>query len=153
TSEDALLDKVSEGLATPIPPSINSGPAPCQENVVIGDSIDIQRFPIPIYSPKDGGAYITAGITVSTDPETGIPDIGHYRFMVLDGKKMSFLADENHRFHKNLEKCRRLGVKPKAALVIGVDPILAYTCQFKVADDVNDWHIAGGLRGEPVELV
>ena len=41
---------------------------------------------------------------------------------------------------------------PKAALVIGVDPILAYTCQVQVPDDTNDWNVAGGLRGAPVEL-
>ena len=153
STESALLDKVSASLAKPIPPHIGSGPAPCQENVIRADAIDIRRFPIPIYSPKDGGAYITAGIAVSVDPQTGVPDIGHYRFMVLDGKKMSFLADENHRFGKNLEKYRQLGIKPQGALVIGADPILAYTCQFKVPDDTNDWHLAGGLRGAPVELV
>ena len=41
---------------------------------------------------------------------------------------------------------------PKAALVIGVDPILAYTCQVQVPDETNDWNVAGGLRGAPVEL-
>ncbi len=152
-TEDNLLRKVSEGLARPISPNVVPGQAECQENVICGDAIDITRFPIPTYSPKDGGAYITAGIVVTADPETGIPNIGHYRFMVLDGKRMSFFAEENHRFGKNIAKCRRLGIKPQAALVVGCDPILAYTCQFKVTDDTDDWQVAGGLRGEPVELV
>ena len=46
-----------------------------------------------------------------------------------------------------------MGVTPKAALIIGVDPILAYTCQVQVHDQTNDWEVAGGLRGEPIELV
>jgi 4-hydroxy-3-polyprenylbenzoate decarboxylase/2,5-furandicarboxylate decarboxylase 1 len=46
-----------------------------------------------------------------------------------------------------------MGVTPKAALIIGVDPVLAYTCQVQVSDATNDWEIAGGLRGAPVELV
>ena len=45
-----------------------------------------------------------------------------------------------------------MGVTPKAALIIGVDPILAYTCQVQVHDQTNDWAVAGGLRGAPVEL-
>src|SRR5262249_40034418 len=118
-----------------------------------GDAIDINRFPIPTYSPKDGGAYITAGITVSADPETGVPDIGHYRFMILDRNRMSFCAEYNHRFGAHIAKSRRLGKKSYGALVMGCDPILAYTCQFKVPEDTNDWNIAGGLRGAPVELV
>ena len=120
--------------------------------VITGDDIDIRRFPIPTYSPKDGGPYITPGIVVSKDPETGVPDIGHYRFLILGKDTFSFSAQPFHRFGKNLAKCQKLGIMPKAALVIGVDPILAYTCQVQVPDDTNDWDVAGGLRGAPVEL-
>lgn len=38
------------------------------------------------------------------------------------------------------------------ALVIGVDPVIAYTCQFQLQDDTNDFAVAGGLRGEAVAL-
>jgi hypothetical protein len=44
----------------------------------------------------------------------------------------SFSAQPFHRFGKNLAKCQKMGVTPKAALIIGVDPILAYTCQVQV---------------------
>jgi 2,5-furandicarboxylate decarboxylase 1 len=41
----------------------------------------------------------------------------------------------------------------RAALVIGVDPMVAYTCPIQVPEDTNDWEVAGGMRGEAVELV
>ena len=150
--EKTIMPKVLAGLDRPILPTVINGGAPCQE-VVIDRDIDISRFPIPTYSPKDGGPYITAGIVVSKDPETGVPDIGHYRFLILGKDTFSFSAQPNHRFGKNLAKCQKMGVTPKAALVIGVDPVLAYTCQVQVPDTTNDWGIAGGLRGAPVELV
>jgi 3-polyprenyl-4-hydroxybenzoate decarboxylase len=139
-------------LDNPIAPTTISGKAPCQDEVITGDDIDTRRWPIPTYSPKDGGPYITPGIVVSEDPETGVPDIGHYRFLVLGKDTFSFSAQPFHRFGKHLAKHKRLGTVPKAALVIGVDPVLAYTCQVQVPDDTNDWSVAGGLRGEPVEL-
>ena len=37
--------------------------------------------------------------------------------------------------------------------MIGVDPIIAYTCQVQVPDTTDDWALAGGLRGAPIELV
>ncbi len=151
--EKTILQKVLAGLDKPIAPSIANGGAPCQEVLIEGAAIDITRFPIPTYSPKDGGPYITPGIVVSKDPETGVSDIGHYRFLILGKDKFSFSAQPNHRFGKNLAKCQRLGVKPRAALVIGVDPILAYACQVQVSDATDDWAVAGGLRGAPVELV
>jgi 2,5-furandicarboxylate decarboxylase 1 len=150
--EDTIFDKVLTGLDNPIPPTAFAGKAPCQDEVITGEDIDIRRWPVPTYSPQDGGPYITPGIVVSKDPETGIPDIGHYRFLILGKDTVSFSAQPFHRFGKHLAKHKRLGSVPKAALVIGVDPILAYTCQVQVPDDTNDWNVAGGLRGAPVEL-
>ena len=152
TDEAGIFAKVLAGLDKPIAPIMVKGPAPCHEVVIEGDDIDIRRLPVPQYSPKDGGPYITPGIVVSKDPETGVPDIGHYRVLILGKDTFSFSAQPFHRFGKNLAKCKKLGIVPKAALIIGVDPILAYTCQVQVPDDTNDWALAGGFRGAPVEL-
>ena len=134
SDEKSILQKVLDGLDNPVAPTMTNGSAPCHEVVITGDDIDIRQFPIPTYSPKDGGPYITPGIVVSKDPETGVPDIGHYRFLILGKDKVSFSAQPFHRFGKNLAKCQKMGITPKAALVIGVDPILAYTCQVQVPD-------------------
>jgi 4-hydroxy-3-polyprenylbenzoate decarboxylase/2,5-furandicarboxylate decarboxylase 1 len=152
-TDETVFQKVHEGLDKRVPPTVVEGQAPCQEVMLTDSEIDVRRFPIPTYSPKDGGAYITAGITVSKDPETGVADIGHYRFMVVDDKTLSFLAVPHHRFAKNLVKHKRLGAVAQGALVIGVDPVLAYTCQVQVPDETDDWEVAGGLRGAPVALV
>jgi 4-hydroxy-3-polyprenylbenzoate decarboxylase/2,5-furandicarboxylate decarboxylase 1 len=109
---------------------------------------------VPKYSLDDGGPYITPGIVVSKDPETGVPDIGHYRFEIIDKQTMSFNALPNHRLGKNIAKARAMGhSKFHAAVVIGVDPLLAYTSPIQVPDDTNDWEVAAGLRGALVELV
>ncbi len=152
-TEETIFDKVLAGLDRPIPPTVISTAAPCQEVVLTGKAIDITRFPIPTYSPKDGGPYITAGMFVSRDPENGVTDIGHYRAQVLGKDTFTFFAQSFHRFGKYLAKCQRLGITPRGAIVIGVDPILAYTCQVQTTDETDDWHVAGGLRGAPVELV
>jgi UbiD family decarboxylase len=57
-----------------------------------------------VVDPDDGGPYITPGIVVSHDPDTGVPDIGHYRLKIIDKHTMSFLAMPNHRCGKNLSK-------------------------------------------------
>ena len=50
------------------------------ENSFSGKKVDMGALPAPYWHRKDGGPYITPGIVVSKDPETGVPDIGHYRF-------------------------------------------------------------------------
>ena len=37
--------------------------------------------------------------------------------------------------------------------MIGVDPMTMFSCQVQSSDATNDWFVAGGLRGSPVELV
>lgn len=153
TTEDALFEKVLNGLAKPIAPVIVKK-APVHENILLDDKIDLSQLPIPKYSPLDGGPYITPGIVVSTDPETGITDLGNYRFEYINKTSLSFLAQPNHRFGKHIAKAKKMGLKKyHAALVIGVDPVLEFTCQFQVSDNTNDYDVAGGLRQAPVELV
>ena len=54
--DDTIFDKVTTGLDNPIAPIVMSCKAPCHDEVITGDDIDIRRWPIPQYSPKDGGA-------------------------------------------------------------------------------------------------
>jgi 2,5-furandicarboxylate decarboxylase 1 len=152
-TEETIFDKVLHGLDNPIAPVIGTAPAPCQEVVLLGEDVDIRKFPIPTYSPDDGGPFITPGINVSKDPETGVPDIGHYRYQIFDKNKIGINSQPFHRFGKHMTKCRQLGVKPQGAIFFGGDPIFGYACQVQVSDDTNDWYTAGGLRGAPVELV
>ena len=153
-TEANVFEKILAGLAKPIAPVMISGKAATHDVVLTGADIDLAKLPIPTYSPDDGGPFITPGIVVSRDPETGVPDIGHYRFQIMGKTEMSFLAQPFHRFGKHIVKARKLGMtKYPAAVIFGVDPILAYTCTIQVPDGTNDFEVAGGLRGAPVELV
>lgn len=152
-TEATIHDKVLKGINSPMGPIDFKGPAPCQEVVLTGDQIDVTKLPVPIYSPKDGGPYITAGIVVSEDPETSIPDIGNYRFQVHGPQLLGVFSHPNHRFGKNIAKATAKGVPLRGAIIIGVDPITAFSTQVQSTEATNDWFVAGGLRGSPVELV
>ncbi len=153
-TEATVFDKLLEGLARRIAPVPVAGAAPVHDVVRTGAEIDLGALPIPTYSPQDGGPFITPGIVVSKDPETGVPDIGHYRFQILGKDTMSFLAQPFHRFGKHIVKARRLGqTRYPAAIVLGCEPVFAYACTVQVPDGTNDFEVAGGLRGAPVELV
>ncbi|CDZ77272.1 3-octaprenyl-4-hydroxybenzoate carboxy-lyase [Legionella massiliensis] len=152
-TEETIFETIMKGLNKPIPPVIVKYGANC-ENVLRGTQIDLSKLPIPKYSPLDGGPYITAGLIVSQDPETKITDLGNYRFEYINTTSLSFLAQPSHRLGKHIAKAKKMGLtKYHAAIVIGVDPILEYTCQFQSSDNTNDYDIAGGLRGAAVELI
>jgi 2,5-furandicarboxylate decarboxylase 1 len=153
STEATVVERILTGLSKRIPPTVVKE-EPVHENVITGNAIDLSALPIPKYSPDDGGPYITPGIVVSKDPKTGVPDIGHYRFEIIDKQTMSFNALPNHRFGKHITRARQMGQTTyQAALVIGVDPLIAYTAPIQVPDGTNDFEVAGGMRGAPVELV
>lgn len=151
-TEQTIHEKVLKGINNPIAPVDFKGAPPCQEVVLTGDAIDVTKLPVPTYSPKDGGPYITAGIVVSENPETGTPDIGVYRFQVHGPKELGVFSASNHRFGKNIAHATAMGKELHGALVIGVDPLMMYSSPIQSGDSANDWFVAGGLRGAPVEL-
>jgi 3-polyprenyl-4-hydroxybenzoate decarboxylase len=91
STEATVVERILRGLSKRIPPEVVKD-APVHENIITGNGIDLSALPVPKYSPDDGGPYITPGIVVSKDPKTGVPDIGHYRFEIIDRQTMSFNA-------------------------------------------------------------
>lgn len=154
-TESTVHEAFVSGIANPIAPVMIDGPAPCQEVVIMGDDVDLSRLPIPKFSPLDGDAFITAGLTISKDPETGVPDVGHYRYQYHDEKTLGYMAQPFHRFGKNCNKAYSMGKKSwEAAIVIGGSPAMHYCGPLAgVSDDANDLELIGGLMGAPLEMV
>ena len=56
---------------------------PVLQNVIMGDDIDVTKFPTPIWHEKDGGRYIGTGTySITRDPEEGWLNAGAYRAQV-----------------------------------------------------------------------
>ena len=74
-----------------IPPvRVNNGP--CKENIILGDDVDVLKFPIPLIHGGDGGRYIGTWHTVITkDPDSSWVNWGMYRLMVHDRNTLGCL--------------------------------------------------------------
>jgi len=74
-----LYDSWAKRGETLIPPHFVDT-APCKENILLGDDIDLYQFPIPHYYPLDGGPYYgTAHFVITKDPDSGWVNLGTYR--------------------------------------------------------------------------
>ena len=69
-------------LATqkPVKPETLRGAAPCQE--VVDKKPDLGRWPIPTHSPLDAGPFITAGVAIARDPESGRHNLSYNRMQI-----------------------------------------------------------------------
>ena len=126
---------------------------PVLENVLTGDDVNLERFPVPKFFPLDGGRYIgTMVFVVLRDPETGETNLGTYRMQMLDQKTCGVQILPGKRGERIMKKYAKLGKKMPAAAVIGCDPLIfmAGTLMHKGA---NDFDITGTVRGQPAEYL
>ncbi|MBW1839817.1 MAG: UbiD family decarboxylase [Deltaproteobacteria bacterium] len=79
-----LTEEYIRRKKNPIPP-VEVKEGPCQENVYLGEEVDLYKFPAPMVHEGDGGRYLSTWHTViSKDPDSGWVNYGMYRQMIHD---------------------------------------------------------------------
>jgi len=144
-----FVDKFLRALDHPLAPKMVAS-GPCKEVIRTGEAIDLNRFPIPIFSEKDSGPFITAGIVISKDPETGKKNTSIYRIQVKGRNRLGINAQQLSRQHK---KAEAKGEPLPVAIAIGTDPVIPLATQWQAPYGTDEMELAGALRGEPIEVV
>jgi UbiD family decarboxylase len=139
--------------ARSIPPvTVTSGPL--LENVSSGKDVNIQTIPTPRWHEHDGGYYIGTGcMVIMKDPDTGWINYGAYRVqshgpdlatvMCSKGKHGDLIK---RRYHERGEPC-------PVAVVVGMHPALFMVAGLEIPYGKNEYDVAGGLIGEPIEVI
>lgn len=129
---------------------IDKESAPVKE--FITKDVDLNKLPIPIHHEKDSGSYITAGILIAKNPETGERNVSIHRLQVTDKNHLGILMLPRHlmHFHRLAEKNNQ---PLEIAIAIGLDPITMLASQALTPLGQDELCIASALYGEPMELV
>lgn len=138
--------------------SIGIGPkkvrrAPVQE-VVFAENPSLDTLPVLQCWPKDGGRFITLPQVISRDPNTGSRNVGMYRLQVVDGNTL-LVHWQRHKGGAEHERAARLAQKEiiPAAIVLGGDPASMWCASAPLPPNIDEYLLAGYLRGAPVEFV
>ena len=151
-SEDGLLQRYLTLEDKRIPPvMVKTGPV--KETVLKGKEIDLYRLPIVTHSEKDVGPYITIAVQVGKDPDTGVRNVSIHRMLLLGKDRLTLWAPPDHHLGRMLLRAEDKGKGLEVATVIGVDPAIVIGSQAKVPYGVDEFEVAGGLRGAPVNLI
>jgi len=137
-----------KSIADSMPKSVRSGRA--QEVVLTGDDVDLGRLPIQTCWPDDAAPFITLPAVITRDPRAGTRNVGMYRMQVL-GRRDTAMHWQIHKDGRMdyLATDGRLDV----AVALGLDPVSAYAASAPLPKHVDEFMLAGFLKGEPVELV
>ncbi len=156
---DEVEEKWKRALANPIPPVIvDSGPV--HDEIHRGEELfreggGFDEFPVPISTPGfDNAPYTTCTHWFTKDPETGVRNAGNYRGQIKGRAKVGiFPSNLGQDVYIHWGKAKAKGMPLEAALVIGGPPIVSYAAVQKVPYGVDELAVAGGLAGEPIQLV
>jgi 2,5-furandicarboxylate decarboxylase 1 len=128
--------------------------APCQE-VVHKDFNDILDIvPIPWNYDKDGNRYVTAGIVVAKDPETGKINTAIQRLMYRGGRELNIFFAPMQRNWGIFNKYKALKKNMPVAVIIGADPIMMFASESSgIPYEKTKFEYAGAMMGRPIEVV
>ncbi|MBI3941062.1 MAG: UbiD family decarboxylase [Acidobacteria bacterium] len=150
-----LIRAAGVRLKRPVPPKkVSAGDAPVFENSMVGDAVDLWRFPVPRHWPLDGGRYIgTADAVITRDPEKGHLNVGTYRMMVHDKNHVGLYLSPGKDARLHIDGWWQQGKPCEVAAVWGVEPALFMVSGLTLPKTESEFPYSGGLKGAPIELV
>jgi phenylphosphate carboxylase alpha subunit len=126
--------------------------APCKENVLVGQDVDLCRFPAPMIHEGDGGRYLgTWHAVVAKSAERDWTNWGMYRAMILNKRHLTGLCEP---YSHQMAIWKTYGTRNMpVAIVIGADPLCSWVSACRAFGRQDEADYAGALRQEPVALV
>lgn len=139
---------------------MNMGPkevrsAPCQQVVMSGSDVDLNRLPIQTCWPEDAGPLVTWPLVITKGPEKARQNLGIYRQQLIGHNKliMRWLSHRGGALDYR-EWCLKHPDQPfPVAVALGADPATILGAVTPVPDSLSEYAFAGLLRGSKTEVV
>jgi 4-hydroxy-3-polyprenylbenzoate decarboxylase len=122
----------------------------CQQIVLQDKDIDLGLLPIQRCWPGDPAPFITLPAVITRDPKTGTRNVGMYRMQVID-ERTTFMHWQIHK--DGASDWRGMGERLEVAVALGLDPVTAYSASAPLPKHIDEFMLAGFLKGSPVEVV
>jgi UbiD family decarboxylase len=149
--ETRLALEYARRIKDPIKPVILADP-PFRHRVLTGTDVDLARLPIPTYFPGDAGRYLTAGLLVARDPETGVETEGYHRFQVKGRDRMGVSLHSRRRMFEYQRRAEARKQPLPCAIALGVHPLVSMGSLAYPPAEVGKFEVVGGLFGEPLQV-
>jgi 4-hydroxy-3-polyprenylbenzoate decarboxylase len=128
---------------------------PVAAHCLLGDQVDICRFPAPLWRMSDGGRYIGTGCVVITqDPQTNAYNGGAYRTMVVDRRRATILmASESRHGRQHQLKWQKAGKPCPIVISLGHDPLFGILAGLEAPEGTFELDVAGAILGRPCQML
>jgi 4-hydroxy-3-polyprenylbenzoate decarboxylase len=153
------------------PRLIERDQAPCKAVVIASDDVSLGEQIPHVWFGKEGPAYITSGIAVTKDPETGVRNVGWYRHTQLwnaahpaggsyskDRQKrclavFAYWNPPMNHIGLHLFKAVQQNKPLEVAIAVCCEPAIHLASATGLPYSVDEYDFAGGLRGKALDVV
>jgi 2,5-furandicarboxylate decarboxylase 1 len=143
---------IREMEVKPVEP-VMVGDGPVHEVILTGNDVDLNKLPILMHNAEEAGPYLSCGMLVGRDPETGIRNVGMYRHLVQAKDQLGVHFAETGHGRLLFDKWQEKGEKMPIAITIGHHPLVYLGALSFVPFGVDEYTIMGSFMKEPLRLV
>ncbi|MCM3660622.1 UbiD family decarboxylase [Georgenia satyanarayanai] len=149
---DQLHEEYHRRASKPIPPQeVESGPI--QEIVQRGEDVDLHTVPMLTHFASDKAPYVTSGIIVAEDPDSGVGNMSYHRSMIHSPNELATSLHSRGDLWRMLQKHAERGESMPVAMVIGGHPLFMLAASSRIGYEEDERAVAGGLFGQALEVV
>jgi 2,5-furandicarboxylate decarboxylase 1 len=154
TDREHMVQRYAYAPDSPIKPvTIDKSQAPVREVILKGADAKLSLLPIPTHNELDVAPFITSGLMICRDPDTGAINMGLYRHQLEADQQLGLWAWDTHHAAYIRRRYEELGKEMDVAIVIGHHPAVVLASISRVPAIGGEFEEAGALLGEPMEIV
>ncbi|MGB9887245.1 MAG: UbiD family decarboxylase [Moorellales bacterium] len=152
TTPDKVTEVYSQREDHPIPPrEVQS--APVQEVVITGAEVDLFQLPVLTAHEPDIAPYLTTGIVIAKDPDTGVHNASFGRLMLVDRNTVYTHVTPGRHLHQYYTKAESRGQSLPVTISLGSPPTWALGALSLIPIDQDELAVMGAMDGQPLKIV
>jgi UbiD family decarboxylase len=116
------------------------------------EDLKLNDLPQITYHEKDAGPYITAGIFLAKEPETGVPNLSFHRCMYVSDAELRVRLGTSHHLTRYQAKAEGANEALEAAILLGPPPEFVLAATAPIPYDESELEVATRLAGAPIPM-
>lgn len=116
------------------------------------EAVRLTELPQLTCFERDGGSYITAGVFLANEPDTGVPNLSFHRAQVINDSELRIRLGSSHHLTQYQAKAEERGEALEAAILIGPPPELVLAAAAPIGYDENELEVAGKIVGKALRM-
>ena len=111
------------------------------------EEISLADIPHLIFSEKDAGPYITAGVIIARDSETQVVNLSYHRMQIISDTELRCRLSTSGDLYRLQQAAEKRGEPLKAVVAIGLPPAVMLAAGSTIGPTTSEYELAARIAG------